>query len=63
MFNSLRDLVHVESEIRTDLGDDLSKERTCLVEIRIVRRVAVDAFQPEALEEFIAARSNRSAVD
>ena len=53
----------VIAEFRPELRDDAGKERRHLVEIGIVRRVAVDPLEPNAAEEFVHPGPHGLVVD
>lgn len=53
----------VERKFWTDLGNDRGEKSTCLVEIFVIGRVAVQAGQANALEQLVAARPDRHIVD
>lgn len=54
-----RDLVQVEGKLRPHLCDDAGEKPTDPVEMRILARGAVHPFQPDALHQLVAARSDR----
>ncbi|SMY10418.1 hypothetical protein LOM8899_04601 [Flavimaricola marinus] len=58
-----RDLMDVVTELRPQLRDDPGNERGHLVEIGIIRGVAVDAIEPDALEELVHPRPHGAVVD
>ena len=62
-FDGLGDLVDVIAEFRPKLRDDAGKKRRHLVEIGIVRRVAVDPLEPDAAEEFVHPGPHGLVVD
>ena len=61
--DALRDLVNVVGKLFAELRDNPSEERAHFVEIVVVSGVAVDACDPDALEEFIDAGAHSAVVD
>ena len=59
----LGDLVDVVAELWPELCDNPGKERGHLVEIGIIRRIAVDPVEPDALKKLVHPGSHGPVID